>query len=238
MLHGRPGAIRRFFVAFSRVFENEVLEAIEHSIAEDHLDEDWREWEGDGEVAIGIRLDADVSAPALYTYLPMDVDEEAPFAGHLHASFFTKLDRRHLDPSIPLNRLYFAQAPRLAAHLAVALADSVGDEVAHLPEATLRHLLPDLVAWHPVNDRSGRVLVDAPTDIARTVTATGVDIDDLRWLPIVQRGAVAWSNVRDAWIWDGEGGMMFSLPPWPRSPASISSIRTSVQRALNAYGIL
>jgi len=77
----------RHLIAGRAIAEAQMVEAITAGIAAKQLHSLWAGWQGDGDVAVAVRLDtASVSGSRLYTYLPMGDQAEAPFAGCLHAS--------------------------------------------------------------------------------------------------------------------------------------------------------
>lgn len=105
----------RWLVMREAVEEEKMLAAIRHGIETTQLHGSWNSWSGTGEVALALRLDADISAPRLYTYLPMGEGATAPLPAHLHGSFFPTSNRKALDASVALNRLLLGEAAALAA---------------------------------------------------------------------------------------------------------------------------
>jgi len=105
----------RWLVLREAVAEAKMLEAIRHGIATTQLHGSWNSWSGAGEVALALRLDADINAPRIYTYLPMGEGATAPLPAHLHGSFFPTSNRKALDASVALNRLLLGEAASLAA---------------------------------------------------------------------------------------------------------------------------
>ena len=144
---------------------------------------------------------AEMRAPGLYTFLPMAVDVGPPFWGFLHAAFFTKLDRTHLNPEIALNEFYFRKALDLAADLVIALRTRTGAEEA-LRSEELRRVVPDLCAWDRVKSASGSVIIDSAAVLKAAFAARQRSLQGFPFLPVVTAEGPAWASLEDAWHWD------------------------------------
>ena len=94
-----------FLVCRQAVPEADITEAIETGIHRKELHEHWKNWRGDGEVAVAVRLDAVVPSSRLYTFLPMGEQAEAPFRGYLHGSFSTSANRKSPERSSSTERI-------------------------------------------------------------------------------------------------------------------------------------
>jgi Domain of unknown function (DUF3883) len=155
-----------WFVSHRRVRAEEMSEAIEVSIEAKDLDPAWREWSEDAWVAVAVRRDGHPVQPRLYTYLPMEGETEAPFHGHLHAPFSTKLARNAVSESVALNARLLDYAARAATAAVVTFA---ADEGVLPPTA-----LVDLLAWDEHHhDR-----------VTESFTETGVDMKSAQVVPI------------------------------------------------------
>ena len=141
----------RWLVLREAVAEEKMLEAIRHGIDTTQLHESWESWSGTGEVALALRLDADISAPRLYTYLPMGEGATAPLPAHLHGSFFPTSNRKALDASVALNRLLLGEGAKLAARSLLWLANlSLDQTYSHddlLPAEERARAAVDLLTW-------------------------------------------------------------------------------------------
>ncbi|WP_431298468.1 sacsin N-terminal ATP-binding-like domain-containing protein [Tabrizicola sp. BL-A-41-H6] len=154
-----------FLVTRRRVAEVKMKEAIGKAIAGKELNEHWERWEGDGDVALAVRLDAVVQSPRLFTFLPMGEQAEAPFPGHLHGSFFPSSNRKHLNARIRLNALLLEEATSLAAdaihHLVAAPSAKIVDWLSARERAAA---VVDLLCWAQVG--SLETDEDFPADLA------------------------------------------------------------------------
>ena len=114
--------------------------AIQESIQGKFIEEKFAEWEEDAFVSVATRLDADDDSHCMYTFLPMP-DAGSPFSGHLNAPFAPKLDRKDLNPKIPLNEMLLEVAAEICAETIPALRNKkfgIG------PTAIV-----DLLTWKP-----------------------------------------------------------------------------------------
>ena len=98
-------------------------QAINEGVAARQLHSSWNDWLGNGEVALAVPLEGEISTPRLFTFLPMGEGATAPFQGHLHGSFFPSSNRKALDAGVALNRILLKQAATLAATCVHWLAD-------------------------------------------------------------------------------------------------------------------
>ena len=156
------------------------IEAIEASITATLVDESWRDWDGDAEVAIALRIDeVDEADSRLYCFLPMDHRVRGPFAGHLNAPFAVTLARDGLVPSAPLNEYLFDVAADIVAASWTALRE----------HAEGRRLVPGLAVWNEAQ-------------IARLGAAfqrQGRDLATAEFLPVL--GPKRWSSLAAANVW-------------------------------------
>lgn len=141
----------RWLVLREAVAEEKMLEAIRHGIETTQLHGSWESWSGTGEVALALRLDADIAAPRLYTYLPMGEGAAAPLPAHLHGSFFPTSNRKALDASVALNRLLLSEGAGLAARslfwLTTIPLDDTYAQSPMLPAEERARVAVDLLTW-------------------------------------------------------------------------------------------
>jgi hypothetical protein len=112
--------------------------AVGEALLANRISNDWDEWD-DAKVSLAVPSVGEVKG-RMFTFLPMGENAPSPFAGHLNAPFFTKLDRADLDPDHPLNDTLLD----VAAEIALAAAQVVcASEI----ESASRWV-SDLVCWH------------------------------------------------------------------------------------------
>ncbi|MGN9805590.1 sacsin N-terminal ATP-binding-like domain-containing protein [Micromonospora sp. L32] len=130
---------QRFLVLRQPVPEAMVKDAIVRSRNDGRVSAGWDRWEGDAQIRVALPLDTSLAQGRLYTFLPMSETAPAPMAGFVNAPFFARLDRRSLDPEIPLNDLLLDQVANLCARATKLAVDGelgIGAE-----------LIVDMVAW-------------------------------------------------------------------------------------------
>jgi hypothetical protein len=172
----------RYLCASVTIEAKDVAAVVATAVEAQELEETWLEWREDAVVTAAVRLDAPTERGRLYTYLPMEV--RAPFAGHLNAPFYARLDRRDLNRDLSLNALLLdagAQACGLAAK-AIATRNDRG----------LASAAVDFFAWDP--SESGR-LQDALSE-AEPATEAAV-------LPVVGADGHGWASLATSHRWDG-----------------------------------
>ncbi|MFE7900501.1 sacsin N-terminal ATP-binding-like domain-containing protein [Streptomyces sp. NPDC057424] len=155
--------------------------AISRSVTAREIDAAWENWDAEAWVAVALRLDASLAHGRMYTFLPMAEGVHAPFPGHAHAPFFTKLARLDISETVALNAFLLDQ---LAA-LTVELSRRLRSETPHLLAADL---VLDLMCWD-LPDR-----LDAALD------------GKLAAEPIVPLlGSEAWGSLQNSYGWpDGK----------------------------------
>ncbi|MBA69762.1 MAG: hypothetical protein CML30_12895 [Rhizobiales bacterium] len=203
-----------FFMARRRVAESKMKGAIEKGIARKELNEHWERWAGDGEVAVAVRLDAVVPIPRLYTFLPMGEQADAPFAGHLHGSFFPSSNRKHLNARIQLNALLLTEATSLAAEAIKHLVNFPSDRTAEwLTSKERATAVVDLLCWAQVG--SLETDEDLPAKVADRLTVL-FGVDDFQDAPLVpclaaktEEHLLTWQPPASARRWP-EGHEVFS----------------------------
>ena len=177
------GGAGTFFMARRLVAESKMKDAIEKGIARKELNQHWERWAGDGEVAVAVRLDAVVQTPRLYTFLPMGEQANAPFAGHLHGSFFPSSNRKHLNARIELNALLLTEATSLAAEAIDHLVNFPSGKTAEwLTSKERATAVVDLLCWAQVG--SLETDEDLPAKVADRLTVL-FGVDDFQDAPLV-----------------------------------------------------
>ncbi|MFJ8648297.1 sacsin N-terminal ATP-binding-like domain-containing protein [Streptomyces sp. NPDC093546] len=155
--------------------------AISRSVQARAIDAAWENWDAEAWVAVALRLDVPLPNGRMYTFLPMAEGVHAPFPGHAHAPFFTKLARLDISETVALNAFLLDQL----AVLTVELSRRIRSEAPHLLAADL---VLDLMCWD-VPDR-----LDVALD------------GRLASEPIVPlHGKEAWGSLQDSYGWpDGK----------------------------------
>ena len=158
-------------------------EAIARSISGDHISAGWHDWDSEAHVEVALRVDAELDAGRLYTYLPMGDDAQAPIPAHVNAPFFAKLARVSLEESVPLNDMLLDQIAELSARLLLAAPKG---SVQVPPTA-----LVDLLTW---NSPSHSRLQAAFARLGSEAAAANV-------VPLAARDH-RWGSLSEAFVWD------------------------------------
>ncbi|GGU06863.1 sacsin N-terminal ATP-binding-like domain-containing protein [Streptomyces lateritius] len=167
----------RYLLARRTLAPEELRRVIEGSVEAREIDAKWLKWDGEAWVGVALRLDKDLEQGLLYTFLPMSDAARAPFRGHAHAPFFTKLARLHISETVALNAFLLDQMAQLCLQLMSALR-SQG------PYSAVRDLVLDLVCWD---------------DPARIDKALAGKLADEPIVPLV--GADSWGTLRSSYAW-------------------------------------
>lgn len=130
-----------FLLARRGVPEAAVKAAIRATVAAGAQLPGWDRWEGAAEVVIAVSVRDPLEQPHIYNFLPMGDQLRSPLAAHLQAPFFSSLDRRQLDDSLPINAMFLQEAAKLAASLLVAADEGSWSA----PDGAL----VDLACWTP-----------------------------------------------------------------------------------------
>jgi len=113
----------QFFLASLQVDYDGLIGAVRSSVAADQLDESWLEWRDDAWVTVAVRLDRELDAGRLYTFLPME-HATAFFHGHMNAPFYTKLARMGVSEEVYLNNFLLDRIADLCAETTIQIAQS------------------------------------------------------------------------------------------------------------------
>ncbi len=169
--------------------------ALDDSLAKNQVPATWGEWKGAARVNIAIRLNRSVEKGLLYCFLPLGVDGRSPFAGYINANFYTKIDRRSVDGSNIINRLFISSAAHLCKHTIEFLIDK------NWPESPGG--VVDLLCW------SGSYVEDIRK-------AFGCADDSIAMRPLLPtRGAnteITWKAARGTFIWNSAEDSCLSVP--------------------------
>ena len=202
------GSAGKYLIARRTVPETEMLSAIQDGIETKQLHKHWEKWEGDGEIALAVRLDAMVPQTRLYTYLPMGTQAVSPFNGFLHGTFFPNSSRTAVDASIKLNALLAETAAALAAATIATLVSPAADGASpSLDHACRANAVVDLLAWEPVDS----LATDAPLEdiiVEQLIFILGVEcLGDAPIVPALLQDAqlLGWSSATRTRHWTEEG---------------------------------
>jgi len=199
----------RYLVAWHWISERRIRQAIDVSIERKRLHPSWGDWQGDGEMAVAVRLDDDSLTPQLYTFLPLGKGAEAPFHGYLHGSFSPKADRISLDADVPINSLYINDAIGLCVRTILAIRQAMKSPSPPLSQLEAGRAIVDLLCWENVlSIESGDRF---PELIGQAFTELGCDLSEAEVLLTVPHSAAScWARPRTAWRWDGIDLKVFS----------------------------
>ena len=181
------GPDRSYFLAWHRVAEADVKSAIEDGIQNNQLHELWRDWNGEGEVAVAVSLDDAEVEPLLYTFLPMGAGATSPFRGYLHASFYTEADRTRLHPEVALNQLYIQAAMGLCARTVLNVRKGSGNVTSQLSDEEAARIAVDLLSWQEVPSLKCDGSPSFAISMAAAFGALDVQLVQADVIPIIQR---------------------------------------------------
>jgi len=174
------GEQQQYLVMTRRLERAAFLAAIEASIEATLVDEGWRDWRGDAEVSVAVRLDRrDEADTRLYCFLPMGAAVAGPFVGHVNAPFAVSLARDDLVRGAPLNEFLFDAAADIVASAAISVRDHRHGRAA----------VADLVGWE---ERHAARLVHA-------FERLGGDLPTAPIVPVL--GGTGWSSLASAFAW-------------------------------------
>ncbi|MFE7268413.1 sacsin N-terminal ATP-binding-like domain-containing protein [Streptomyces sp. NPDC057592] len=168
----------RYLLARRTLDPEDLNGAVRRSVRAREIDAAWENWDAEAWVAVALRLDVPLAHGRMYTFLPMAEGVHAPFPGHAHAPFFTKLARLDISEAVALNAFLLDQ---LAA-LTLELSRRIRSETPHLRAAGL---VLDLMCW------------DAPERLDAALDGK------LAAEPIVPlHGREAWGSLQDSYGWN------------------------------------
>jgi len=197
------GSGEKYFIARHMIPEVKVKAAIWESIDRGQLHPSWEDWEGDGELAVAVKLNGDVISPRLYTYLPMGDQAKCPFYGYLHGSFYPKADRTNLEASIPVNGLYIDEAARLCVRTILILRKIHGNMGGVFSQEERETAMVDLLAWHSSQGIEREGVATAPILMREAFREIGINFPESDVLPVVRRkGSDSWGTPKKVWRWE------------------------------------
>jgi hypothetical protein len=171
----------RYLLARLTLDAQALSEAVSRSVQAHEIDAAWENWNAEAWVAVALRLDEPLTHGRMYTFLPMAEGVHAPFPGHAHAPFFTKLARLDISETVALNAFLLDQI----ALLTVELGRRIRSQAPHLRAADL---VLDLMCW----DVPGRLDVALNGKLAAE--------------PIVPlHGREEWGSLQDSYGWRPDG---------------------------------
>ncbi|NEY92256.1 sacsin N-terminal ATP-binding-like domain-containing protein [Tabrizicola oligotrophica] len=174
------------FLHLRRKLESEgVLDAVRRSIKRAPALERWLDWKGQPAVSVAVGLsDVHIDKGRLYNFLPMAETAVSPFAGHLDAPFFSDIDRRNTDLTLPLNDFLLDE---IAKTCVLGAQTILADEL-----SVRRSAVFDLIAWTGTQAKA--------LDRAAAIYEQG--LRDLPFVPILKTpDGEAWSSLNHAWVW-------------------------------------
>jgi hypothetical protein len=115
--------------------------AIEASRRAGRIGANWIEWKTPPKVSIAVPVEKPTDG-RLYTFLPMDESATAPLGSFVNAPFFSHLNRRDMEGTIPLNSHFLNAVAQICADILAA----VGEGTFMLPNPGV---FVDLLAWSP-----------------------------------------------------------------------------------------
>ncbi|GAA1937168.1 sacsin N-terminal ATP-binding-like domain-containing protein [Amycolatopsis minnesotensis] len=181
------GELGDYTIASIAVPATRLCEAVQDARHGNKLSAAWDTWD-EAVVSLAVPTDGEVTG-RMFTFLPMGNKASSPFAGHLNAPFFTKIDRADLDPSHPLNNLLLDVAAETALTAAAVL------QASGLTAA--RRWVSDLMCWDdPHTDR-----------LARAADRTGSGpLAERRLVPIEVTAdhPLGWASLSDTYRWPGQ----------------------------------
>ena len=177
------GSAGSFMVCRQPVAEEAMQAAISAGVDRKELHEHWETWEGEGDVAVGLRLDAESAGSRLYTFLPMGEQAEAPFRGYLHGSFSTSANRKNLNARVGLNALLLTEATLLTAKaIHCLITDPVGAMERALSVDQRAAVVTDLLCWSSVSSLE----TDSDlSDVLATAVASRFGVTDFVDAPVL-----------------------------------------------------
>lgn len=194
---------QQYLVAWHYIPEKQVKAKINESIELQQLHPSWKEWRGDGELAIAACLDEMTAENLLYTFLPMGDTAKCPFNGFMHGAFYPKTDRTSLHATSPLNAMYIEEALRLSANTAIAVS-----LLADIPDSPLNYdqcgkVIADLLSWREVASIKGHSTVDYAKSLGEAFLASGCAIEEKDVLPVIRGNKLdSWGAPIKIWEWD------------------------------------
>jgi hypothetical protein len=180
----------RYLCASVSIEAQEVAAVTATSVEAQELEETWLEWREDAVVSAAVRLDVPIEQGRLYTYLPMEVP--APFAGHLNAPFYARLDRRDLNRKLSLNALLLDAGARACRFAAQAIANR--------NDRDLGGAAVDFFAW----DSSESVRLQEALGEAAPAIEAAV-------LPVVAADGHEWGSLVGSYLWDVRERRIFTV---------------------------
>lgn len=177
-----------YLVAMYNLDQVAFRKQLELSIARKEVPETWRDWQGNAQVSIAIRLGNSVANGLMYCFLPLGEEGKAPFAGYINANFYTKMDRRSVNEGVGLNKHFIDIAARLSCRLIDFLIKK------NWPEAP--GAVVDLLCWTS----------PYATVVQNALGGVSGGLLDRPLLPTRKsEGGTRWSKVREALIWAAPG---------------------------------
>lgn len=194
---------QRYLVAWRNIPETQVKKKVDESIELRQLHPSWKEWRGDGELAIASRLDENLSGGLLYTFLPMGETAVCPFNGFLHGAFYPQSDRTSLHAKSPLNAMYIEEALKLSVHAALAVRSLADLHDSPLDHSQCGRVITDFLSWLGVPSVDGFSTGDYAKKLGEAFIATGCVIGEQNILPVIDGKKIdCWGAPTSVWEWN------------------------------------
>ena len=179
------GGQSKFLVVRHQVDMKRVRDAVEKSIPSAHQLKDWRDWRGQPTVSVAVGLsNTAVTNARLYNFLPMGKEAKCALTGYIDAPFFTDIDRRGLDISLPLNDMLMEVAAEVCASTALAIVEH---GLPIKPQAVF-----DLFAW------TGQYAYK----LDEALVKYGSSLRDAQLIPaIADRAGNKWASISEVSVW-------------------------------------
>ena len=164
--------------------KNKVVEAVKESISVAPTMKRWLDWKGEAVVSIAVGLSEEaVVSSRLFNFLPMDETSEAPIHGYIDGPFFADIDRRSMEPDLPLNRYLLEVAAEACAEASLLIIHSK----LSVPDKSV----VDLITWEFPHVEK---IEEGFTRLGHEFTSTDV------W-PVVAGGSARWSSLDYLYTW-------------------------------------
>ena len=189
----------RYFIAWRYIPEDQVKAKVVESIKKKQLHPSWSNWEGDGELALAIRISKDLIRGRLYTFLPMGEAAESPFPGYLHGAFFPESSRKSLQSDSPLNTMYITESLKLCVLATQAVRALNEKKDYELTYEECGRIIVDLISWKNVASIAS---FNLPKSIEIFFTANVGSIANRNILPVLSNGEIqSWGSPQETWAW-------------------------------------
>ncbi|WP_161781470.1 sacsin N-terminal ATP-binding-like domain-containing protein [Janthinobacterium lividum] len=185
--------VNEYAVAHWDIDEATFRPVLDSSIDKGGVPESWRAWQGAARVSVAVPLGLPLEEGRLYCFLPLGSEGRAPFPGYINANFYTKMDRRTVDPLIPLNALFLTVAAWLSCQFVTFLVKQHWEKI---PSAAV-----SLICWEDA-------YIDA---LKRAFGDEGKGMLTKAILPVRGAGGTeAWASPKETYGWSTANNVCLS----------------------------